>query len=162
MAAHGSPAATGGGAAAAGPPRRRPHDESADDEIAPRAPPEAAPEADDDDSGAVAWDVWCIAQGVAAACVGAVESAQPDAACVDAQPPGAREQRPARLLARGCMGEPLRCPAEVEKEAPTVLPPRPPPPDGWEYVGPEDDDLRCAPPATYCPHAARPHPQTRA
>ena len=155
MAATGAPAAgaAGGEPAAAAPPQRRQaHDAELDEDVAPIAPrPPAAGEEDDD--GDVGWDVWCIAQGVAAACVGAVtSSAQPDAGCVDAQPPGgAREPRPARLLERGCGimpvgcgAEQLRCPAELGGSD-TPAPPRPPPPEGWEYCGPEDDDLRCVP-----------------
>ena len=158
MAATSAPAA---GAADGGPPaaapqqRRRPHDDALEEDVAPLrppAPPAAAGSGEEDDEGALGWDVWCIAQGVAAACVGAVtHSEKPDAACVDAQPPGgAREPRPARLLERGCgmpvgCGAPqLQCGAELGGSE-TPAPPRPPPPEGWEYCGPEDDDLRCVP-----------------
>ncbi len=117
---------------------------------------EAEPEADADE--ALSWDVWCIAQGVAAACAGAMDGAPPDVTCLGAaHPDAARRAQPARLpLRRGCA--PLatcaagaRACARPERaggaggEAAAEEPPpraRPEPPPGWEYCGPADDDLQ--------------------
>jgi hypothetical protein len=123
-------------------------------------------EGEGEDDGALGFDVWCIAQGVAAAVQGALDMAPPDVSCLGAQPrsprggvgvgvggSGAGGAQPARLelrrrgcaLVSGCAapGGPLACASGARADGPGTLRPEPPP--GWEYCGPEDDDLRCAP-----------------